>query len=77
MGRWSSLCRVLVRWTLRKEGVFVECHLIRLTKDLLKGPTGSFFVECQYCRHSAKSEPLPSVSTVYARHRLRHRYLAP
>jgi hypothetical protein len=74
--RWWSLCRVPVQWALGKEGAFVECHLIRLAKDLLKGPTGSFFAECQYSGHLAKSEPLPSVNTVDARHRLR-RYLAP
>jgi hypothetical protein len=28
--RWRFLCRVLVRWTLGKEGAFVEYHLLRL-----------------------------------------------
>jgi hypothetical protein len=44
------------------EGAFAECHLIRSAKDLVKGPTGSFLAECQYSGHSAKSEPLPSVT---------------
>jgi hypothetical protein len=52
------LCRVLVRRALGKEGVFVECHLIHLAKELVKGPTGSLFVECQYSRHSVKCESL-------------------
>jgi hypothetical protein len=47
---------------LSKEGAFAECHLIRSLKDLVKGPTRSFFVECQYNGHSAQSEPLPSVT---------------
>jgi hypothetical protein len=53
---------VLVRWALGKEGSFVECRLIRSTKDLVKGLTGSFFGECQYSGHSAKSEPLLNVT---------------
>jgi hypothetical protein len=51
---------VLVRRALGIEGAFTECHLIRSIKELAKGPTGSFFAECQYSRHSAKSESLPS-----------------
>jgi hypothetical protein len=52
---------VLVRRTLGKEGAFAECHLIRSTNDLVKGPTESMFVECQYSRHSAKGNSLLSV----------------
>jgi hypothetical protein len=33
-----------------------------LGKGTGKGPTRCFFVECLYSRHSAKSEPLPSVN---------------
>lgn len=56
---WRSLCRVLVRWTLSREGVFAECHSIRSVKKLVKEPTRSFFAKCLYNGHSAKSEPLP------------------
>jgi hypothetical protein len=50
-----------------KDGVFVECHLINSTKDLVKGPTRGFFAECQYSGHSAKSPlPLPvAVTTTF------------
>jgi hypothetical protein len=41
---------------------FVACRLILLAKELSKGSTGSFFTERQCSRHSAKSEPLPSVT---------------
>jgi hypothetical protein len=51
-----------VALALGKEATFVECHLIRSTKELVKGPTGSFFAECQYSGHSAKNEPLLSVA---------------
>jgi hypothetical protein len=44
--RWRSLCRVLVRLTLGKEGVFAKYYLICSVKDLVKGPTESFFAEC-------------------------------
>jgi hypothetical protein len=53
---------VLVRRALDKEGAFAECHLISLDKGPGKGPMGSFFVECQYSGHSAKSEPFLSVT---------------
>jgi hypothetical protein len=53
---------VLVSRALGKDGAFVECHLICSAKELVKGPTESFFAECQYSGHSAKSEPLSSVT---------------
>jgi hypothetical protein len=44
---------------------FLECHhLILLAKDLAKGPMESFFAERQ---HSAKSEPLPSVTVTVSK----------
>jgi hypothetical protein len=55
--RFWSLCRVLVRHPAGtgKEGAFAECHLIRSAKNLVKGPTWSFFAECPYSGHLAKS----------------------
>jgi hypothetical protein len=47
---------------LGKDEAFVECLLIHLAKELTKGATRSFFVECLYSRHSEKSEPLPSIA---------------
>jgi hypothetical protein len=53
---------VLVRRALDKEGAFAECHLILSVKELAKEPTECFFAECQYSKHSTKSESLPSVT---------------
>jgi hypothetical protein len=53
---WWSLCRVLVRRALGKDGSFAECHLILSVKEVAKGLTGCFFAECRYSKQSAKSE---------------------
>jgi hypothetical protein len=51
-----------VALALGKETTFVEYLLMLSAKDPVKGPTGDFFAECQYSEHSAKSEPLSSVT---------------
>jgi hypothetical protein len=61
---WWSLCQVFVKRTLDNEVVFAECHLIRSVKDLVMGPTWSFFAESLYSGHLAKvSSLLPSAMT--------------
>jgi hypothetical protein len=46
---------------------FVECHLIRSAKTLVKGPTRGFFDKCLYSGHSAQTpSPLPiAVTTTF------------
>jgi hypothetical protein len=61
-GHWCSHCRKLIQLALGKDGAFAECLLIHAAKELAKRPTGGFFAEGRYRKHSAKMELFPSVT---------------